>query len=204
MRKRRPLMLLLFVLSATASAQRRWANAAGYDLFQQAIREADPARKIEVLLEWEAAYPNSEYHMDGTAILMNAYKSAGRPAEAFARATQLFKLDSRDIGASSMIAALAPSLQAPSHAQITVTEEAANNLLSRAAEVGRTSTAPRQAATDTIPQEPADPETERVGALLREWRQDWRRTKHNPTAAEVESEIRKVAEKALAWAKSAQ
>jgi len=202
MRKRRQLMLLLFALTATVSAQRRWANAAEYELFQQAIREADPARKIEVLLEWEAAYPSSEYHKDGIVILMNAYKNAGQSAEAFARATQLFKLDSRDISATSMIAALAPSIQAPSPAQIKVTEEAANNLHSQAAEVGRTATAPRQVATDTTSQEPSNAEAERVSALLREWRRDRSRSKHSPAAAEVESEVRKVAEKALAWAKS--
>jgi hypothetical protein len=37
-----------------------------------------------------------------------------------------------------------------------------------------------------------------VAALLR----DWRRNKRIRTAADVESEVRKVAEKALAWAKS--
>jgi hypothetical protein len=125
-------------------------------------------------------------------MLASAYQGVGRTVEAFARATELFTLDSRDTAASLMIAALAIRLEAPSPDQIKITEEAANNLLSHAA------TAAPQAAADNGLQTPTDPETERVAALLR----DWRRNTRIRTAADVDSEVRKVAEKALAWVKS--
>ena len=72
MRKRRQLMLLLFALSATVSAQRRWANAAEYELFQQAIREIDPSRKIEVKLRFGPRLFNGRW-IPGAAIVCVTY-----------------------------------------------------------------------------------------------------------------------------------
>jgi hypothetical protein len=137
--------------------------------------------------------------LERLAFFINAYKNAGRPADAFARATQLFKLDSASITASGMIAALAPILDAPSPEQISITEEAANHLLGQAAELGRAATAVTQTPADTA--QASDPEIERVVAFLRQWRLESRSNKHIRTAVEVEGEIRAVAEKALACVK---
>jgi hypothetical protein len=198
MRNKSLLVLLAVALAEPASTQKRWANAAEYELYRRAREEVEPTRQIQVLLEWEAVHPGSEFQRERIAMLIIAYKSAGRPADAFARATLLFKLDSKDIGGSYMVAALAPSLQAPSPDQIRITEEAANHFLSQAAEVGRVATAAVQPAADTGPQQGSDPETERVVELIREVR----RGKRIRTAADVESELRGVAERALAWANS--
>jgi hypothetical protein len=195
---RRLFALLVLALAAPASAQRRWAGAAEYELYQRAYNEVEPTRQIGVLLEWEADFPSSEFQRERMAMLILAYKNAGRPVDAFARATQLFKLDSTDINGSYMVATLAPSLKAPSPGQIRITEEAANNLLSRAPEIGRAATAVTQPAMETTSQEVSDPERERVVSLIRQWR----RGKRIRTAADVEGEIRRVAERALAWAKS--
>jgi hypothetical protein len=193
------LTVLAWALAAPASAQKRWANAAEYELFQRASNERDPALQIEILLEWETANPNSEFQPERLASFVNAYKNAGRPVDAFARATQLFKLDPASVTAAGMIASLAPVLDAPSPEQIKITEEAANHLLAQAAALGRAATAVPQAAAETA--QASDPETERVIAFLRQWRQESRRNKHIRTAEEVENEIRTVAEKALAWVK---
>jgi hypothetical protein len=200
MRIRWLLALLALALAAPASAQKNWANAAEYELCERATHEKDPALQIGILLEWETAYPNSEFQAERLAFLINAYKNAGQTVHAFARATQLFKLDPAT--ASGTIAALAPSIDAPTPEQIKITEDAANILLARAAELARGATTAPQAGADTAPQPPSDPETQRVIAFLRQWRQESRRGKHIPTAAEVESEITAVAEKALSWVKS--
>jgi hypothetical protein len=193
---------LALALTAPVSAQKNWASAAEYELFERASHEKDPALQIEVLLEWETAFPSSEFQPERLALFVNAYKNVGRPVDAFTRATQLFKLDPGSVTASGMIAALAPSLEAPSREQIETTEEAATVLLSRAAELARAATGVAQVAADTPSQAANDPETLRVVALLHQWREKSRRSKRIRTAADVESEIRTVAEKALAWVKS--
>jgi hypothetical protein len=196
------LALLALALAAPVSARKNWANAAEYDLHDRATHERDPALQIEILLEWETANPNSEYQAERLALLINAYKNAGRPAGAFARATQLFKLDPGSITAAGALADLALSLEAPSSEQIKTTEEAAILLLSRAAELGRAATTVLQPPADAAQPKPNDAESERVIAFLRQWRQESRRGQHSRTAAEVEREITAVAQKALAWVKS--
>ena len=196
------LVLLALTLALPASAQKRWANAAEYELFEHASHESNPALQINVLLEWETAYPNSEFQAERLSFLINAYKNTGRPADAFARAAQLVKLEPGSLTGLGMVAALAPSLETPSSDQIKITEDAANRLLGRAAEIGQMATAAAQAAGDTTPEAPGDAETQRVVELLRQWRQKSRRSKPFRTAAEVENEIRTVAQKALAWVKS--
>src|SRR5258706_4863485 len=145
MRNRCLVISLALILAAPALAQKRWANAAEYELFERAGHEKDPAVQIEVLLEWETAFPSSEFQTERLSFLINAYKNADRPVDAFARATQLFKLNPGSVNASGMIAALAPSLEEPSRDQIKLTEEAANVLLAQAAEFSRAATAVAQA-----------------------------------------------------------
>ena len=82
--------LLAFValaLAAPVSAQKNWAKAAEYELYERATHETEPAVQVEILLEWETANPNSEYQAERLALLINAYKNAGRPVDAFARHT---------------------------------------------------------------------------------------------------------------------
>src|SRR5579862_3417217 len=193
------LLFLALTLAVPAFAEKHWANAAEYEFQDRASHEKDPAVQIEVLLEWETANPDSDYKLERLAMLANAYKNAGRPADAFSCATQLLKLDPGNISASGMIASWALSLEAPTHEQIEITEQAANYLLSQAAELGRAATTVAQPPADTTPQKANDPESERVIAFLRQWRQASTRGKHIRTAAEVEREITAVAEKALAW-----
>ena len=109
--------------------------------FDHVSHEKDPALQIEVLREWETSFPNSEYQPERLALFINAYKTTGRPVDAFARATQLLKLEPESLTGLGMIAALAPSLETPSPDQIKITEDAANRLLARAAEIGRVATA---------------------------------------------------------------
>jgi hypothetical protein len=189
------LVLLVFGLAALASGQNRLANADEYELFLRARHEGSPSRQIEVLLEWENAYPNSEFLRERVSMLMFAYRGADRPVEALECAGKLLRFDPRDFNASYMIATLAVSLQTPSREQMRMIEAAAGNLFSQAAEVGRIATTGPRVATDTAAERPSDPETERVRALIMEQR----RGKHLRTAADVENEIRMVAEKALAW-----
>jgi len=185
-------------IAAPASSPKRWADAREYELGRRASEEQKADEQVRALLEWETAYPKSEFERERSASLVYAYKQAGRPAEAFARATQFSKLHPKEMAGSLMIAGLAPLLPSPSAGQIEITKEAASYLLVRASEAGRGGAAIAQAGKDNTPGYASDPETERVFAMIREWR----RGKHIRTAADVESEVRQVAEKALEWVKS--
>jgi hypothetical protein len=189
-------VIVVFAIGvAPTLAQKRIADQREYELYQQTGAEREPIRRLAILLEWEAAYPTTDFQRERLLWFAISYKESGQATNAFTRAMQLLKLDSKDIEGLYMIATIAPTLEAPSLDQVRATEDAANNILSRAHELARIATAKPQAVTEAATTQPVDPETERVVRLLREWR----RSKRIRTAADVESEFRTVAETALAW-----
>ncbi len=190
------LILIVIALAARGSAQKRVANDVEYQLIRRASQETEATRQVEVLLEWEAAFPASELQRDRIEMLITAYSRTGQPVNAFRRAAQLYKLDTRDIKALYLVATLALSLPAPSPDEIIITKDAATNLLARATEVGRMARAAERTGESHDPEQASDPEIQRTTALIR----DWRRSKSVPAAADVENEIRAVAERALSWA----
>lgn len=197
------LVLLVWSLPLPIYAQRHYASAEEYEFSQEATQARDPAERIQLLRDWEAAYPSSDFRQERTLMLANAYQSAGRPLEAFTQAAQLLQLDPSGINGCYMVAFVAPSLSDPSADQVKLAEEAARTLLARAPAVSQALMTPVVApphpeSADATTAVVSDPETERVLALLREWR----RHKRVRTAADVESEFKAVAEKALSWAKS--
>ncbi len=190
---------MLLALALPACPQKRWADAGEYNLCSQAAAETEPDKVLEILREWETAYPRSEFERERNTWLVMAYEKAGQPIEAFVRAMHAFRLQPNEILESYQIAVLAPLLTSPSPEQVRVTEAAAAILMARASEAGRDATAVSQADKDNGPEEISDPETDRVTALIREWRKG----KHERSASDVEGEMMQVAVKALAWAKGA-
>jgi hypothetical protein len=186
------------IIALPASSQRRWADAREYQLSQAVSVETDPVRQIELLKVWESGYPKSDFAWERGVWFAFAYKRAGRPADAFAHAVELFHLDAKNVSGSLMIAELVPLLSTASANQVKIVKQTADNLLVHATEIGRTVTAVQDAEqASAAPQGAIDPQTERVVALIREWRVG----KRLRTATDVENEIRRVAAGALDWAK---
>src|SRR5882762_6183090 len=129
-------IIVVFAIGvAPTLAQKRIADQREYELYQQVSREREPIKRLAVLLEWETAYPNTDFQRERLVWLAVSYKESGQAANSFMRATQLLKLDPRDINALYMIATVAPTLEAPSPDQVRVTEDAANSILSQAHEL---------------------------------------------------------------------
>src|SRR5258708_6636523 len=82
-----------------AIAQRRIADQREFDLFQQASTEHDALKRLVALREWEASYPNSDFRRERMLFFSVAYKESGQLANALQIATQMLKLDPRDINA---------------------------------------------------------------------------------------------------------
>ncbi|MCC6393830.1 MAG: hypothetical protein IT167_24745 [Bryobacterales bacterium] len=198
MRKTWLLLLVALSLAVEGIAGKKWADAAEYDLCQRAGSELVASRQIEVLREWEARYPRSEFERERLVMLAVAYERAGRAEDAFASAVRILKLDPNDIEGLYRVAVVAPMLKTPGAEQKRITEEAGRTLLARAPELGRAATGVFQPA-DGAMEASKDPETERVMEMVRAWRRE-RRVR---SAEDVEGEVRRVAERALEWARNA-
>ncbi|WP_321475697.1 hypothetical protein [uncultured Paludibaculum sp.] len=184
-------------LTAPVSPQRHWADAREYELGRRATEQPDPDERIRALLQWEAAYPTSEFERERAVALVGAYQAASRTVEAFARAVQAFQLHPKELAESILVAELAPRLALPSPSQVEVVKTAARNILDLAPETARQQSAQAAAIGARDISATNDPEAQRVVAMIRAWR----RGKPTRTTAEIEREIRQVAEAALDWAK---
>ncbi len=193
------LALLALNLAIPNYAQKRWADGREQNFFAQAGAEKDPSKLVQILLKWEAEFPTSEFARERNIWIVVAYEQSGQAGKAFARAVQAFRLQPTEIEESYAVAALAPLLPQPSSELIKITREAANNLLARASEMADTATAIARDLANSSADEADGAISERVIALMREWAagNDVR------TPADMESELSRAAQTALAWAKRA-
>lgn len=193
------LFLLAFAVAVPASAQNVWQGDEEYDLYEQARSETDPARQVETLLDWEARYPNSDFERERLALLAEAYRSSGQTGDAFARAADLLRLDPRSTRGAILIAMLAQSLASPTAGQISIAEEAANELLRQADNPPRRDSPVIAAVTsDVAPPPPDDAETQKVGGFLGELRESHPIRQEALPSGNGDS-VRRLANATLAW-----
>lgn len=181
-----------------ASGSRHWTNAREYELGRRATEQPVPEQQLQALTDWETAFPKSNFDRERSMLFIEAYRKAGRWNDAFARATKGFNLHPSEVSESMMVVDLAVLLPSPTADQVALTKLAAGNLLARAAEAARSIAAEAPSAADPPPMGKVDPDTQLLLRMIRTWRQG----KPIRTAAEVETEIRSRAEKALEWARS--
>ena len=103
-------LLALLVFALTLCAEKRWSGAAEYELANRISAEADPARRITLLGEWEATYPRTDFASERQLQFVAAYRDAGDTGEAFARAVRLLRADANDTVALLFVAELGPTL----------------------------------------------------------------------------------------------
>jgi hypothetical protein len=184
---------LAMAVALTLPAQKRWAEAAEYDLHYEIHQaERNPDQQVILLREWESRYPRTEFQRERLVSFVLAFQRAGKPGDSFMRATELLHLDSNDIGALLLVATIGPTLSSPSDNQVTMIKAAASKLLSE------TPSAPaRSPASDDDPiangVSGIHPETERVLTFVRQLRK--------LAAARPDPEVvkRRVAEAAPEW-----
>jgi hypothetical protein len=178
-------LLALLLCTLTLAGEKRWSGAAEYELANRISTEADAARRIVLLGEWESTYPRTDFESERQLLFAAAYRDAGDTGEAFARATRMLNADPHDAAALLFVAELGPSLASPSASQIEAVAAAAMKLLASRGQGAPQRMAPPAAATDR--------ETERVNAYIRHMRRNTG-DRHDPERVK-----RRVAERAVEW-----
>ena len=185
---------LVMAVALTLPAQKRWADAAEYDLYNEIHQaERNPDQQFILPREWESRYPRTEFQRERLISFVFAFQRAGNSGDSFRRATELLHLDSNDTGALLLVALIGPTVPSPSDNQFSMIKAAALTLLSETPSAPARSPAsgddPVATAVSAI-----DPETERVLAFVRQLR------KLAPAQPVPEVVRRRVAEAALDWA----
>ena len=102
-----------------------------YDLFTAVTKETDPGKKVQLLDQWKAKYPESDYKAERLAYYEQAYAAQGAFQKVIDTAKEVLALNPKDVTALYWINFLTPVVSAtnPAPDALDQAEKAANSLL---------------------------------------------------------------------------
>ena len=74
-----------------AAPAKNWKDRAEYDLYVSITQTADPAKRLELLNQWQDKYPTTDYSKERLQFYVATTAQAGQPAKAVDYAQQLLK-----------------------------------------------------------------------------------------------------------------
>jgi len=123
-----------------AQSQKKPMIQAEYDLYNAALKETDPAKKIQDLNAWAAKYPDSDYKYEGLFVYLQTYSQAKppQPDKVVQVGGQLMANDAKTIFADNpqqilttylLVSISITSIPNPTQEQLATGDKAAHELL---------------------------------------------------------------------------
>ena len=112
------------------AAQPNWKDRAEFDLYDAITKEAQPAKRIDLLNQWKEKYPTSEFANVRLQVFTQSYQQAGRCGEAISSANELLGKDANNLTALNTILTCIFTTQNPTPDQLASADRAANQVLS--------------------------------------------------------------------------
>jgi tetratricopeptide (TPR) repeat protein len=97
-------------LSAQEAAAKNWKDRAEYDLFISIQKETDPAKRLELLNQWQDKYPQTDYNKERFQFFVATTAAAGQPQKTLDYAKQLLKIDPKDFTSLYYICLFGPGV----------------------------------------------------------------------------------------------
>ncbi len=105
-----------------------WKDRAEYDLVQSALAEKDPQKKLELLDQWKAKYPETDFKEMRLEAYMDTYQALKQPDKWLATAKELLALNPKNLKALYWVAVLSVPGQTSADG-LDQAQKAANGLL---------------------------------------------------------------------------
>lgn len=115
--------------SQTAQKKPDWKDRAEYDLYQSALGEKDPQKKLDLLNQWKDKYLETDFKEMRLEMFMDAYQALKQPDKMLAAGKELLVLNPKHLKALWWIALLTVPAQTSPDA-LDLAQKAANGLLS--------------------------------------------------------------------------
>jgi tetratricopeptide (TPR) repeat protein len=122
-------VLLCSAAWAQAPAQPQWKDRAEYDLVESINKTTDPAKKIELLNQWEQKYPQTDFAKQRVGMFLQAYQQAkdlGKMADA---ANKLMAMDPKDVPTHAGLIQLALQMNNPAPEVLGIVEKASQGVV---------------------------------------------------------------------------
>lgn len=112
-----------------AGAQKNWKDRAEYDLYESIGKEATPAKRLELLNQWNEKYAASEFKLERTLLYLDTYQKLGQAPKMLDTAKAVIAIDPTNLTALYWIAYLTTSLNNTAPAALDAGEKAGQALL---------------------------------------------------------------------------
>ena len=78
---------------AGARAQKNWKDRAEYDLYEAITKEATPAKRLELLNQWNEKYPTTEFKLERQLLYLDTYQKLGQAPKILESANNIIAID---------------------------------------------------------------------------------------------------------------
>jgi len=96
-----------------AAPAKNYKDKGEYDLFLQVTKEADPAKRMELLNQWQDKYPTTDFLKERLQYFVATAIQLNQPAKTVDYSKQLLKIDPKDFASLYYIALYGPAAYAP-------------------------------------------------------------------------------------------
>jgi len=93
-----------------AAPAKNWKDRAEYDLYVSITQATDPAKRLELLNQWQDKYPTTDYAKERLQFYVATTAQAGQPAKTVDYSKQLLKVDPKDFTALYYICYYGPGV----------------------------------------------------------------------------------------------
>ncbi len=117
---------------STTPAQKSWKDRQEYDLVQSIDAATDPNKKLALLDQWTAKYPNTDFKTDRLLRYLDTYKALNQPQKMLDTAQQMLAVDPGNLQALYWINLLTVSMNDKTPAKLDLGQTSGNELLAAA------------------------------------------------------------------------
>jgi hypothetical protein len=115
--------------AAGGAAQKNWKDRAEYDLYESITKEAAPAKRLELLNQWNEKYAASEFKLERQLLYLDTHQKLGQAPKMLESAKQVVAIDPQNVTALYWIAYLTTSLNNTAPDALDAGEKAAQALI---------------------------------------------------------------------------
>ena len=114
-----------------AAPAKNWKDRGEYDLYVSITQAADPAKRLELLNQWQDKYPTTDYAKERLQFYVATTAQAGQPAKTIDYAKQMLKVDPKDFTSLYYICYYGPGVYGSSANadQLTTVDMAAHGVM---------------------------------------------------------------------------
>ena len=126
------LMVAAGLIASIALAQapeKKVKDQAEFDLFTAAVKETDPAKKIQLLNQWKEKYPGSDYNEDRQVMIVDTYQRLRQGENMWKAAEELMRINPKSVPGLFYLTSLVMALGNTAADRLDTGEKAARGLI---------------------------------------------------------------------------